>query len=227
MKKIIKDIRYYGPINNNKSLTDNTYLIPTSYNFIGIRYSLKLREFEYYLDDYDHLYIYLDSTSNLNESTMQKKDNYHPWFRRVNYGYSIEKMNNLNDTTKLEEINKITRNVLIKYCCDSDEDVKKVENVYNKIKEKGELLDILYKILKSGKKEVKFILNILDNGEVNVFAECEELYPTRILVKKFDNMSIVNCALGSIKIKNNMFIIIPKKNLDSEYYKLKEIKIVF
>ena len=226
MKKIIKDIRYYGPINNTEPLTKKRYSMPKSYNCIGVRYTLKLRELEFYLNDYSHLYIDLKPAIKMNESIFSdKKDQYHPWYRNVDYGYSIEKMNNLSDEKKLREIQKITKDVLLKYCCENKEDIEKVNRVYKELIKTGELTDIFYRTLKSGKKEVKFILNVLDNGEVNVFARCNDLFKNNIFVKKLDDISIVNYALGRIKTNNGVLTIIPKKNRGSEYYKLEEIKI--
>ncbi|NCC71531.1 hypothetical protein EOM09_08215, partial [bacterium] len=153
MEKLIKDIRYYA--SNWQNVTGQSLpvdvesiysMLSNSYIYIGQRFALKLREFNFYLDGYDHLYINLTTVLPEHESILSSR-NVENWLKFVDYGFSQENMKKLKENEQKKTICLITKKVLLEYCCKNSNDISTVNKVYEELVSNGENTNILFKIL--------------------------------------------------------------------------------
>jgi len=216
--KKIRDIRYYTA----NTEINQTYDIPKKIHYIGQRFALKLREFNFNLENYDHIYIFLNPSLSQDKDTISDRFREN-WIKCIDYGYSIDKLNSLNDEEKSSEFCKITRNVLIKHCCKNNSQKAQINSIYNEILNLGEKINIIYKTLSNKENYIYIIIRILDSGQIALYYQIND--SNVCFIKNFNNMFEINQMLGNIKIRENKIYIAPKHNSYSEYYHFEDIQI--
>jgi hypothetical protein len=202
----------YNPIPVSLS---KLYDVPKACNYIGLRFALKAKEYSFSIGDYDHLYINLtpllkDDESRLSERILEK------WFRYIDYGYSVEKMNSLDDTKKLEELYRVTKESLIRHCCKTKCEKDLIRRLYKILLDNKADTDIDYRKVVRKNIVVYFIINLLDDGKINLYFRV--LNGEKIFISCVNNIFELHYLLGDVRIKKDKMTIIPRKNKLSEMY---------
>ena len=146
-KKVISDIRLYKSWILSESGTD----ITTSFgdkklNAITRRIAMKLRESEFSLGDFDHLYINFttyDLDKEMNLST--KVDRYHPWYRYCNIPVEKDFHNILGSPQSYEGIVHWIATALITYFSTEDFDQSRILAGVQQAVEQGEQMLMKFK----------------------------------------------------------------------------------
>ena len=175
VKKQIKDIRLYesdwANVDGQPHPGDFGRLFANNFNSnflrIGYQFALKLREFDFRFKDFDHLYINL--TTELSDGVVQVSersvDNYHSWFRYVDYGLNKQKYEAYSE----DEINQrsvdIISNCLKELVTDANEhDV--INKVSSLILQRQENLEIKYKEKVDKENKVQLFVSIFNTLEI-------------------------------------------------------------
>ena len=148
-RKIISDIRLYKSESRNEH---GIYAIESfsnkKLNAIIQRVVMKLRESEFSLGEFDHLYINL-TTCDIGEKAILSDyvDKYHPWYRYCLVHIEKDMYNKLDSLEDYGYIIQCVRNILVTYFSSQDFDetrilscvqqaVEQCENMLMKFKEK-------------------------------------------------------------------------------------------
>ena len=163
-KKIISDIRLY------KSNSQNEYggYITDSFgdkklNAIVKRVVMKLRENEFSLGEFDHLYINF-TTCDMREkmSLSNKVDRYHPWLRYCSVHIEKDLYNKLGSIETWDDIIQWIGNVLVIFFASEDFDDARILSCIRQAVEQGENMLMKFKEKVSTKRRAVIFLRFLD-----------------------------------------------------------------
>ena len=214
--KVISDIRLYKSSSKNEFgsfITESFCSIKL--NAIIKRIVMKLRENNFSLGDYDHLYINFticDITTEIELSNYV--DNYHPWYRYCNVKIDKKLFDSLDNDESISLIISCAEKVLclfasesfnndkIKFCI--EEALEQRENMLMKYKEKDTI-----------KKKVIIYLRFLDTCEYFPLLRLFDATGT-LLIEQNLPKSITLDYIGEILIKKESIIIKPKQNAFSK-----------
>ena len=129
------------------------------------RIVMKLREKNFSLGEYDHLY--LNFTTYLNAGTFSPAarsiDPYHKWYRYYDIGISQEVYQQLNSESSINYIITQLQDLLISFF--APENTCLIQECISEAVEKGENMLMLYKTKQTPKQKASIFLQYLDNGQ--------------------------------------------------------------
>ena len=198
--KIISDIRLY----KSTELNTHTDIGNKEINIAVQRVVMKLREYNFSLGEFDHLY--LNFTICKPKGTFElinEVDSYHPWYRYCNIGVTQSEYENLTVHFVYETISLVLVNLF-----------KASKNVIqNAIKEaqKGSEMRMLFREKKSTKSTAKVYLRLLDSGKYFPLLCVTDLDGHELLRKDLPETIDLN-IIGEIQLSSKKVTIKPRKN---------------
>jgi len=210
--KPISDIRLYqSDIENIDGNSLPKEFAPKAFNIVITRIVMKLRENNFSLGDFDHLYVNFTTCLKSGHILPSKRsiDIYHKWYRYYDVGVSEEEYRML--TTK-KAIDFIVERVkqLLETHFNFDGNCA-VATCIDEVINKGEDMLMLYKSKKTSARKVNIYLQLLDNGvycpNLFVYDQNEKLMLHQKLPCTLDLMS-----LGEIQLSNKKVVVKPRKN---------------
>ena len=212
-KKIISDIRLF------KSESRNEYGGFIDYGFgdkklnaIIKRVVMKLRENEFSLGDFDHLYINFTTcdmaeTINLSDNV----DRYHPWFRYCNIHIEEDLYNKLDSPETWNEIILYITNALTAYFTSDNFGEKQILSCVQQAVTQGEDMLMKFKEKASAKRKAVVFLRFLDTCR---FAPLLRVYDTEenLLFETDLPQTVALDYLGEIQVSAKRVTIKPRKN---------------
>lgn len=234
--KLIKDIRYFESEKENV-IGYNPYHIGNIYQFDNRkllmiatdRLVLKLRENNFCLPNFDHIYINLTSYLPSDEIKLANRavDTYHPWFRYIDVGLSPSKFNSLSDILKIEMIINVSILVITKLYCNTEDIKKMVYDCGKEILSLGENTNSIFKQKKTNKNCVQIITRILDDGtyipSVRIYDDNENLINEYFYHRPLKHDEFI-FQFSSIVVGKTSCTIKPKNNSLSKVYNFQPLK---
>lgn len=211
--KIIKDIRPY------KSETENTdgnsmpqSLAAKSVSTALHRVAMKLREQEFVLGDFDHLY--LNFTSCLAKGAFQPAkrtvDRYFPWYRFYDVGMDREIFDKLDSNEYTDFILESARQVLLNFFCDNVDSEQKITNAFDETK-KGENMLVRFKAKQGAKYKAVIFLRYLESAEYSPTLCVHNSDGEEILRKDLPPTADLS-SIGEIQLSSKRVTVKPRKN---------------
>ena len=212
-KKTISDIRLF------KSESQNEYGGYIDYGFgdkklnaIIKRVVMKLRENEFSLGDFDHLYINFTTCDMAEEMNLSVNvDRYHPWFRYCNIHVEKDFYNKLGSPESWNEIILHIKNVLSTYFISEDFDETRILSCVQQAVEQGEDMLMKFKEKASSKRKTVIFLRFLDTCRFSPLLRIYDL-EENILFEKDLPQTVALDYLGEIQVSAKRVTIKPRKN---------------
>lgn len=212
--KIIKDIRLYKSEFENKDGNPlPSSFTPRSLNNVIRRVVMKLREQEFVLGDFDHLY--LNFTPCVENGTFQvakrSVDKYYPWYRYYDVGIDMEMFSKIDDSSYSGWILELTKQALLN-CFGNDAILEnKIETAFNESLSKGENMLMRFKVKQGAKYKAVIFLRYLENTEYSPLLCVYDVNETEILRKDLPPTSDLS-SIGEIQLSSKRVTIKPRKN---------------
>ena len=212
-RKIISDIRLY------KSESQNEYGGYIDYGFgdkklnaIIKRVVMKLRENEFSLGDFDHLYINFTTCDMAEEMNLSVNvDRYHPWFRYCNIHVEKDFYNKLGSPESWNEIILHIKNVLTTYFASEDFGETHILSCVQQAVDQGEDMLMKFKEKVSTNRRAVIFLRYLDSCKfypLLMVYDAEE----NLLLKKDLPETVMLDYIGDIQVSTKRVTIKPRKN---------------
>lgn len=216
--KIIKDIRLYkSELENTDGNSLPEYFAPKTLNNTIHRVVMKLREQEFMLGDFDHLY--LNFTTCIEKGTFQLAertiDKYHPWYRFYDVGIDKETFNRLNSDELNDYVLELTKRALMNCFCDNAVLEQIIINAFDEAILNGENMLVKYKTKRSSKNTAVIYLRYLESMEYSPLLCVYNTDGIEILRKNLP-LSKDLSALGEIQISGKRVTVKPRKNAFSK-----------
>ena len=212
-KKIISDIRLFKSESQNEFggyITDS--FGDKKLNAVIKRVVMKLRENEFYLGEFDHLYVNFttcDVDGNMNLSN--KVDRYHPWLRYCNIHVEEDLYNKLGSPESWNEIILHIKNALTTYFVSEDFDETRILSCVQQAVEQGEDMLMKFKEKASSKRKAVIFLRFLDTCRFSPLLRIYDL-EENILFEKDLPQTVALDYLGEIQVSAKRVTIKPRKN---------------
>lgn len=210
---VIKDIRVYrSQVENIEGNPNPQGFANKELNIILGRIAMKLRENNFSMGDFHHLYVNLTTCTVENKIALSKRkiDQYYPWYRYYDVEINQEFFDILEEPQCISSVIEIVEQVLKKFSTpqfDNDlihacisEAVKNGENMLMKFKEK-----------QSAKNKAVIYLRYLDNGRYYPLLRVFDLQDNMILEKDLPETNSLD-AYGQILLSTKKVTIKPRKN---------------
>lgn len=212
-KKTISDIRLY------KSETQNEYggYITNSFadkklNAIVKRVVMKLRENEFSLGEFDHLYINFTTCDMAEKMNLSDKvDRYHPWYRYCSVHIEKDLYNKLGSLETRDDIIQWIRNVLITFFASEDFDETRILSCVQQAVEQGEDMLMKFKEKASTKRKAVIFLRFLDTSRFYPLLRVYDAEDNLLLEKDLPEAVTLD-YLGDIQVSAKRVTIKPRKN---------------
>lgn len=221
---IIRDIRLY------RSTVDNvTGVWPEAFlNFelsaVVRRICMKLRENEFSMGDFHHLYVNL--TTCIEQGSVvpanREVDRYFPWYRYYDVGIGQKLFDNLEKKECITEVVKLLEKVLKSQFSTAYFDEAKISGCVSEAVTQGEKMLMKFKEKDSLKGKAVLYLRYLDNGWYFPLLEVFDADGEVVLRKDLPEAQTLD-NYGQISLSSKKVTISPRKNSQSEFYE----KIVF
>lgn len=231
--KLLKDIRYFESTQKNivgysPSYIGNVYCVDSKkLNVISNRLVLNLREKNFCLPDFDHLYLNFTSFVDYGNFRLAEKpiDKYHPFYRYVDFGLSSDEFSVLNEDDKISTIVRASAEVL-SVLYDSN-DVYNIMTHAEEILTDGQKAKMIVKQKCNQDLCVQIMTRILDNGLY--VPSVKILNNNDVLINEFFYDRALHWEefifqFGSITIGKMSVTIKPKKNSLSHIYNFDLLK---
>ena len=212
-RKIISDIRLYKSESKNEYgeyITDS--FCDKKLNAVVNRVVMKLRENEFSLGEFDHLYINF-TTCDIpeNMSLSNKVDKYHPWYRYCDVHVDKELFQKLSTSESCNDIIHWICTVLVTYFITENFDEARISSCIQQAVEQGEDMLMKFKEKRSTNRKAVIFLRFLDS--------CK-FYPLLRVYDPEDNLLFENDLpeavtldyLGDIQVTSKRVVIKPRKN---------------
>ena len=212
-KKIIKDIRLYkSELQNEFGDCVTTSFADKKLNAITQRVVMKLRENEFSLGEFDHLYInFIPSDMGGKMYLSDDVDRYHPWYRNCYVPVDVELYSNLRSADAYDAIIHWISAVLVTYFSTDDFDQAHILACVQQAVDQGEDMLMKFKEKISAKRKAFLYLRFLDTCR---FYPLLRVYDTedRLLFEKDLPETVSLDALGEIQVSTKRVTIKPRKN---------------
>ena len=212
-KKTISDIRLYKSETQNESggYITNSFA-DKKLNAIVKRVVMKLRENEFSLGEYDHLYVNF-TTCNIAEkmNLSDKVDRYHPWVRYCNIHVEENFYNKLGSPESWNDIILHIKNALTTYFVSEDFDETRILSCVQQAVEQGEDMLMKFKEKVSTNRRAVIFLRYLDSCKfypLLMVYDAEE----NLLLKKDLPETVMLDYIGDIQVSTKRVAIKPRKN---------------
>ena len=212
-KKIIKDIRLYKSNSQNEH---GTYVTASfadkKLNAITQRVVMKLRENEFSLGEFDHLYINFTTCGISEQMDLSSQvDKYHPWYRYCSVRTEENLYNKLGSFETYEYIIHQIGAVLVTYFTTEDFDESRILHCIQQAVEQGEKMLMKFKEKVNSKRKAVIFLRYLD---ICKFQPLLRVYDTKdnLLFEKDLPETLTLDYIGDIQISAKKVTIKPRKN---------------
>jgi hypothetical protein len=212
-RKIISDIRLYKSESRNEH---GVYAIESfsnkKLNAIIQRVVMKLRESEFSLGEFDHLYINL-TTCDIGEKAILSDyvDKYHPWYRYCLVHIEKDMYNKLDSLEDYGYIIQCVRNILVTYFSSQDFNETRILFSVQQAVEQGENMLMKFKEKVSTNRRAVIFLRYLDSCKfypLLMVYDAEE----NLLLKKDLPETVMLDYIGDIQVSTKRVAIKPRKN---------------
>lgn len=218
----IKDIRLYK---SNMENTDGNPL-PQGFadkklNAVISRIAMKLRENDFSLGDFDHLYINFTvcSVENGIAPSKRSRDRYHPWYRYYDVEVTQDDFDMLEKPQGEKIILALTEKAVQKYFSSQEFDKEFIHSCFSEAIAQGENMLIKFKEKSTAKNKAVIYLRYLDNGKffplLRVFNSEDDLILEKDLPETIDLI-----AYGEIRLSGKKVTVMPRKNAYSNVSEL-------
>ena len=212
-KKIISDIRLYRSESQNEyGVYATESIAEKKLNAIVQRVVMKLREYEFSLGEFDHLYINF-TTCDIGKKTILSDyvDKYHPWYRYCLVHIEKDTYDKLDSIENYDYIIQWIRNILVTYFSSQDFNETRILFSIQQAVEQGENMLMKFKEKVSTNRRAVIFLRYLDS--------CK-FYPLLMVYDAEDNLllekdlpeTISLDFLGNIQVSSKRVTIKPRKN---------------
>lgn len=201
--KIISDIRLYKSSDVDKYVG----LTNKSLNIAVSRVVMKLREQQFSLGEFDHLYV--NFTTCIPEDKIElvdKIDSYHPWYRYCNIGVDKHDYEKLNTDYVFEKLKLILMSIF-----SSNENTEKIINTSFLEAQKGEEMLMCFKEKVTEKGTATIYLRLLDSGKYLPLLCVVDSDNNEILSEDLPETIDLN-SLGEIQLSGKKVTVKPRKN---------------
>lgn len=213
----IKDIRIYrSEVENIDGNPHPGAFSNRELHIIAHRIVMKLREYEFTLGDFNHLYINLTACLAENETAPARRsiDKIHKWYRYYDAGISRELFDTLETPRCIQAVVDILERVLQKYFTSPQFDAEFIHSCVSEAVAQGEKMLMRFKEKKSAKNKAVIYLRLLDNGRyfplLRVFDKEDDL----IFEKDLPETNELE-AYGEIRLSEKKITINPRKNYNA------------
>lgn len=212
-KKIISDIRLY------KSESQNEYggYITDSFgdkrlNAVVKRVVMKLRENEFSLGEFDHLYINF-TTCDISENMKlsDKADKYHPWFRYCDVRVDKDLFQKLGSPETWNDIIHWISTILVTYFMSDDFDEMRIFSCVQQAVDQGENMLMKFKEKVSTKRKAVIFLRFLDSCKFYPLLRVYDAEDNLLFEKDLPEVVVLD-YLGDIQVSAKRVTIKPRKN---------------
>lgn len=212
--KIISDIRLYK--SDVENIDGNS--LPSAFgdkkiNAVVRRVVMKLREQNFSLGDFHHLY--LNFTPCLPDGAIQPAkrsiDRYYPWYRYYDIGISTELFNNLESERCQKTILLLMRQTLVQFFAPDDCSKKIIKEAIEEAVMKGEEMLMRFKEKKSAKHRAVVYLRYLDNANYLPLLCVYDLQENEVLRETLSQTADLS-PIGEIQLSSRRVTIKPRKN---------------
>jgi len=212
--KTIKDIRLY------KSEKINDFGLPITTSFTNKKLSavihrivMKLREQEFSLGDFDHLYINFTICNIPREIELSEKvDREHPWYRYCSVKINEELYFKLDSEESNKIILKSIEKVLVSCFATEEFDEKLIHNCVKEAIEYGEDMLMLFKEKSTSNRKAKIFLRYLDSFKYLPLLRVYDCNDSIIFEKDLPETITLDC-FGNIQLSSKKITIKPRKNI--------------
>lgn len=212
-KKIIQDIRLY------KSGSQNEYgtYITTSFadkklNAIVKRVVMKLRENEFSLGEFDHLYINFTTCAMAEKMNLSEEvDRYHPWYRYCSVPVEMDFYHKLGSREAYDGIIHWISTVLVTYFSTEGFDESRILSCVQQAVEQGEDMLMKFKEKISTKRKAVIFLRYLDTCRFYPLLRVYDMEDYLLLEKDLPETLLLD-YLGEIQVSTKRITIKPRKN---------------
>ena len=202
-KKIIKDIRIFK---------SGSQLGVKKLNAMVTRVVMKLREAEFSLGDFDHLYINFVTCDMAEEMSLSEDvDRYHPWYRYCAVPVDMDFHSKIGCPETYNDIVQWINTVLVTFFSTEDFNEDRILFCVQQAAQQGEQMLTKYKEKCSAKRRAVIFLRYLDTCR---FFPLLRVYDTegKLLLEKDLPESLLLDYLGEIQVSAKRVTIKPRKN---------------
>ena len=212
--KIISDIRLY-----RSSETENHISFASkALNLAVRRVAMKLREQQFSLGAFDHLYLNFTVCQPEGTITLiDETDPYHPWYRYCDIGVSLDEYRMFTTDDCTEFVYGKIESVLLDQFCSDEAAIEAVKTSVTEAKKGPEML-MLFKEKKSAKNTASIYLRLLDNGNYHPLLCVNDLDGKEILRADLPETMDLG-IIGSIQLSSKKVTINPRNNAFTENLK--------
>ena len=216
---IIQDIRIYRcKVENFTGVNPEGFFNP-KLCAVTRRICMKLREKEFSMGDFHHLYINL--TTCLEEGTVKpankEPDRYFPWYRYYDVGISQELYNILESEECIQSVAELLEKVLKSQFSTAEFNECKISDCISEAVTQGEDMLMKFKEKITSKGKAVLYLRYLDNGRYFPLLKVFDVNENLILEKDLpESQTLEN--FGQISLTSKKVTISPRKNSRSEFY---------
>lgn len=218
--KIIQDIRLYRSeqrSENGDYLTSS--FAPRELNAIIHRIVMKLRESEFSMGEFDHLYMNFTVCDTPERITLsQEADRYHPWYRYCAVRISEELYCRLGTPETYADIVSLVGEVLAECFATEAYDGQKIRSCIDEALEQGEQMLMAFKTKTTAKRKAVIYLRYLDSCRYYPLLRVYDLEERLLLERDLPEMQMLD-ALGEIQLSAKKVTIKPRKNAYTEKWK--------
>lgn len=211
--KTIKDIRLYkGGMRNEAGDAVTTSFADKKLNAIVTRVVMKLRENEFSLGAFDHLYIHFIPTDGIEKMRLvDNADRYHSWFQNCLVPIEMELYNDLCSAESYGDIIHWISTVLITYFETAEFSKERILSCVQQAVEQGENMRMQFKEKATAKRRVVVFLRFLDTCR---FSPLLHVYDGEgnLLFEQDLPEAVTLDYLGDLQISAKRVTIKPRKN---------------
>lgn len=212
--KIISDIRIYkSDVENIDGNSLPIILEDKSLSAITTRIVMKLRENNFSLGEFDHLYINFTTCPIDGGIALSKRsiDRYHPWCRYYDVNISDDMFSILGSAEIRDEVIKLIRDVLVQNFVTVDFDEKQINSCLVQALEQGESMLMKFKEKTAAKRKATLYLRYLDNCRYLPLLRVSDMEDRILFETDLPEMLDLNC-LGDIQLSSKKVTVKPRKN---------------
>lgn len=214
MKKLIKDIRVFR--SNSENIDGNPLpgdIANKELNCVIRRIVMKLREKNFSLGEFDHLYINFTACPVQNGVAPAKRSvgRYHPWFRFIDAEVSTELLDSFQEKRCIQPVVEIIEQILTRFFCSPQFDAEAIRTCFSDAIEQGEKMLMKYKEKTSGEITATVYLRFLDCGLYEPLLRVHDTDNHLLLEKTMKRIATLD-AYGEIRISKKQVYIVPRRN---------------
>jgi hypothetical protein len=212
-KKIISDIRLYRSESQNEyGVYATESIAEKKLNAIVQRVVMKLREYEFSLGEFDHLYINF-TTCDIGKKTILSDyvDKYHPWYRYCLVHIEKDTYDKLDSIENYDYIVQWIRNILVTYFSSQDFDEKCILSCVQQAVDQGENMLMKFKEKISTNRKAVIFLRYLDSCKFHPLLRVYDAEDNLLFEKDLPEAVMLD-YLGDIQVSPKRVTIKPRKN---------------